>query len=81
MGINEKDYGFLTKEEKGLFSLTQTEVKYEESEDYKQGFQNTIMELHRQYNLRSKKNSNKSKKNNTKNPTKKVSETVPKKTT
>ena len=46
---------------------------HEESEDYKQGFENTIMEVHRQYNLRSKKS--------TDNPTKKTPDNSTKRTT
>jgi hypothetical protein len=64
MGINDNDSVFLTQEEHDLFLLSQTEIDHEESEDYKQGFENAIMEVHRQYNLRSKKS--------TDNPTKKT---------
>jgi hypothetical protein len=61
MGINDNDSIFLTQEEHDLFPLSQTEVDEEESEQ--QAFENAIMEVHRQYNLRSK--------NSNDNPTKK----------
>ena len=54
MGITNEDIVFLAKEEQDLFSLTQTEVEFEKSKDYKQGFENAIMEVHRKYNLRRK---------------------------
>ena len=63
MGINDNDSIFLTQEEHDLFLLSQTEVDEEESE--KQDFENAIMEVHRQYILRSKKSND--------NPTKKAS--------
>jgi hypothetical protein len=65
MGVNDNDSIFLTQEEQELFLLSQTEVDEEESEQ--QAFENAIMEVHRQYNLRSK--------NSNDNPTKKASET------
>jgi hypothetical protein len=61
MGINDNDSIFLTQEEHDIFLLSQTEVDEEESEQ--QAFENAIMEVHRQYNLRSKKSND--------NPTKK----------
>jgi hypothetical protein len=64
MGINDNDSIFLTQEEHDLFLLSQTEVDEEELEQ--QDFENAIMEVHRQYNLRSK--------NSNDNPTKKASE-------
>jgi hypothetical protein len=64
MGINDNDSIFLTQEEHDLFLLSQTEVDEEESEQ--QAFENAIMEVHRQYILRSKKSND--------NPTKKASD-------
>jgi hypothetical protein len=64
MGINDNDSIFLTQEEHDLFLLSQTEVDEEESEQ--QAFENAIMEVHRKYNLRSKKSND--------NPTKKASD-------
>ena len=51
MGINNEDIVFLTEEEKDLFCLIQTEIEFEGSKDYKQGFENAIMEVHKKYNL------------------------------
>lgn len=62
MGTNEDDSVFLTQEEQELFLLTQMELESKESDDYKYGFENSILEFHRQYNLRRNKindNSNK----------------------
>jgi hypothetical protein len=64
MGINDNDSIFLTQEEHDLFLLSESEVDEEESEQ--QSFENAIMEVHRQYNLRSKKSND--------NPTKKASD-------
>jgi hypothetical protein len=83
MGINDNDSIFLTQEEQDLFLLSQTEVDEEESEQ--QAFENAIMEVHRQYNLRSKKsNDNPTKKasdfrKTTDTPAKKVPDSPPKK--
>lgn len=81
MGINDEDTIFLTEEEPDVFSSTQTAVEIEDYKDYKQGFKNSIMELHRQYNLRSKKNSNIPKRNNSQNSATKAPEVDPKKET
>jgi len=43
MGINNDETIFLTQEEQELFLLTQIELDSEESEEYKQGFDNSIM--------------------------------------
>ena len=77
--VDDDDIVFLTKEEWCLFSPAQNELEWEESEDYKQGFENDIMEVHRIYNLRSKKNSNTPKKQNPKTFAKKSPETDPRK--
>ena len=47
MGINDSESIFLTQEEHDLFLLSQPEVNFEESEDYKQGFEIAIMEEHK----------------------------------
>ena len=57
MGINDDETVFLTQEEQELFQLSLTELDSEESDDYKQGFENAIMEVHSKYNLRCKKTS------------------------
>jgi hypothetical protein len=71
MGVHDDDSIFLTQEEQEIFLLSQTKVNEEEEETKQQAFENAIMEVHRQYNLRSKKTND--------NPTKKATET--KKTT
>lgn len=48
------DHIFFTKEKKDQFFLSQPEEIPLESGDYKQGYQNAIMEVHKQYNLRRK---------------------------
>jgi hypothetical protein len=63
MGINVNDSIFLTQEEQDLLLLSKTEVDEKESEQ--QAFENAIMEVHKQYNLRSNKDVD--------NPTKKYS--------
>ena len=80
MGINDDETIFLTQEEQELFQISQTELDLEESDDYKQGFKNAIMEVHRKYNFRSKKTSDTPNKNNFENPAKKTSDTIVKKT-
>jgi hypothetical protein len=67
MGVHDDESIFLTQEEHELFLLSQTEVNEEAEETEQQAFENAIMEVHRQYNLRSKKEND--------NPPKKVVET------
>ena len=45
MGINDDESIFLTQEEQDLFLLTQTELDSKEWYEYKQGFENAIMEV------------------------------------
>jgi hypothetical protein len=55
MGIHDNEAIFLTQEEQELFLLNQTKVS-EEAEDAEQrAFENAILEVHRQYNLRNNK--------------------------
>ena len=56
IGLDSGDDVFLTEEEQGFFSLEPEEDTYEELEDYRLGFENAIMEVHKQYDLRSKGN-------------------------
>jgi hypothetical protein len=83
VGINDNDSIFLTQEEHDLFLLSQTEIDEEESDQ--QDFENAIMKVHRQCNLRSKKsNDNPTKKapdfrKTIDTPAKKVSDSPPKK--
>jgi hypothetical protein len=65
MGIHDNEAIFLTQEEQ--FLLSQTELSEEAEETEHQAFENAIMEVHRQYNLRSK--------NTDENSPKKVTET------
>jgi hypothetical protein len=67
MGIHDDESIFLTQEEHEIFLLSQTEVNEEAEETEQQAFENAIMEVHRQYNLRTKKEND--------NPPKKVVET------
>jgi ribonuclease HI len=89
MGVHDDESIFLTQEEHEIFLLSQTEVNEEADETEQEAFENAIMEVHRQYNLRSKReNDNPPKKtvetkkgNETKKivETKKTSENPPKK--
>lgn len=81
MGINNDEIVFLTQEEREIFLLTRTEHDSEESDEYKQGFENSIMEVHRKYNLRIKKTSDSLDNKNSENPAKKSSDTNARKTT
>jgi hypothetical protein len=51
MGIHDNEAIFLTQEEQELFLLSQTEVSEEAEETEQREFENSIMEVHRQYNL------------------------------
>ena len=55
MGIHDNEAIFLTQEEQELFLLNQTKVSEEAEDAEQQAFENFILEVHRQYNLRSKK--------------------------
>ena len=54
-GEIEIDHIFLNKEEQDQILLSQPRTIPLEYEEYKQGYQNAIMEVHRQYNLKSRK--------------------------
>ena len=56
MGINDDNTIFLTQEDQELYDLQQMQLDCGESFDYKQGYEFAINEVHKQYNLRSKKN-------------------------
>jgi hypothetical protein len=79
MGDHDHDHEsiFLTQEEHEIFLLSQTEVNEEAEKTEQQAFENAIMEVHRQYNLRSKKTNENSPKKAAE--TKKTSENLPKK--
>ena len=77
---NEEDV-FLTEEEQGFFSSDQNDTNYEDSEDYHLGFENAIMEIHKQYDIRRKKHLESAKKDQIDAAVRKVPETTSKKTT
>jgi hypothetical protein len=55
MGVHDDESIFLTQEEHEIFLLSQTEVNEEADETEHEAFENVIMEVHRKYNLRSKR--------------------------
>jgi hypothetical protein len=55
MGIHDNEAIFFTQEEHKLFVLNQTKVSEEAEDAEHQAFENAILEVHRQYNLWSKK--------------------------
>ena len=56
IGSDSGDDVFLTEEEQYFFSYDQNKNTCEDSDDYRLGFENAIMEVHKQYDLRSKGN-------------------------
>ena len=74
---NENEY-FLTEEEKSLFSFDQTQTDCENSEDYQSGLENSIMEVHKQYDLMNKRNQEALNKHPIDTATKKTPENGPK---
>lgn len=56
MGTNDEETVFLTQDEQELYLLQQLQIESGESFDYKKGYDFSIFEVHKQYNLRSKKN-------------------------
>ena len=62
IGSDSESEVFLTEEEQVVFSPNRNETNYEDLEDPEIGFQNAIIESHRQYDLRSKKNQDYSRK-------------------
>ena len=51
VGDGETDDISLTKEEKDLFFLSQSKLIHTKYEDYKKGYQNSIMEVYKKYNI------------------------------
>jgi hypothetical protein len=66
MVIHDNEAIFLTQEEQELFMLNQTKVSEEAEDAEQQAFENAILEVHRPYNLHSKKTEGTSSKNMTK---------------
>jgi len=56
MGLDNEENVFLTQDDQELYMLQQLQTQTGESFDYKQGYDSAIFEVHKQYNLRSKKN-------------------------
>lgn len=56
MGLDNEDIVFLTQDEQELHMLQHLQTQSRESFDYKQGYDYAIFEVHKQYNMRSKKN-------------------------
>ena len=81
IGSDSEDDVFLTEEEQSFFSLEKNENAYEDSEEYRLGFENAIMEVHKQYDLRNKGSLDNSKDKNTSTAVRKNVENQPKKTT
>lgn len=79
IGSDSEGDDFLTEEEQGFFSSEQTENNHEDSEDYQLGFENAIMEVHRQYDLRRKRNEETAKNKKTETNFRNTSENLPKK--
>jgi len=52
MGIHDDESIFFTQEEHGIFLISQTKVNEKVEEAEQQDFENDIMEVHMQYNLR-----------------------------
>ena len=80
IGSDSGDDVFLNEEEQGFFSNDQNTNTYEDSDDYRLGFENAIMEVHKQYDLRSKGSVENSKDKNTSIAVKKNMEDQSKKT-
>ena len=81
IGSDSGDDVFLTEEGRGFFSYDQNTNTYEDSDDYRLGFENAIMEVHKQHDLRSKGSIDNSKDKNTSTTVKKNADNQPKKTT
>ena len=58
MGINDDNTIFLTQEEQELYMLQQLQLEFGESFDYKQGYEFSINEVQKQYNLGVRKTQN-----------------------
>ena len=64
IGSDNESEVYLTEEEQAFFSPDQDETNYEDLDDPAIDFQNAIIEAHRQYDLRSKRNQDNAKKVN-----------------
>ena len=80
IGSDSEGEVFLTEEEQVFFSSNQNETNYEDPEDPEVGLQNALMEVHRKYDLRSKKNQDNSKKGSSDTIVTKTPDTILKRT-
>ena len=80
IGSESETNVFLIEEEQGFLSSEQTEYNNEDYEDYRLGFENAIMEVHKQCNIRRKGSPYISNDKNTSTVVKRTLENKPKKT-
>ena len=55
MGLNNEQQVFLTQEDQDANILEQFQTQSGESFDFREGYDTTIFEVHKQYNLRSRR--------------------------
>lgn len=55
MGFNDEQQVFLTQEDQEAHTLKQFHTQPGESFDFREGYDTTIYEVHKQYNLRSRR--------------------------
>ncbi len=55
MGLNNEQEFFLTQEDQEAHTLKQFQTPSGESFDFREGYDTTIYEVHKQYNLRSRR--------------------------
>jgi len=56
MGLDDDEDIFLTQDDQESHMLQQFQTQTGESFDFKQGYDSAIFEVHKQYNLRSRRN-------------------------
>ena len=76
LGIKNENVVFITQEEQELYMLQQLQLQSRESFDCKWSYESTIYEVHKQYNLRSKKNNEIPTKRSIQTQTKKITESL-----
>lgn len=72
MGLNSEQQNFLTQEDQEAHTHGQFQIQSGESFDFKEGYETAVYEVHKQYNLRSRRIdiSDDNKQKETKQPTK-----------
>ena len=55
MGLSSEHHIFLTQEDQEAHTLNQFQFQLGESFDFREGYDTTIYEVHKQYNLRSRR--------------------------